>query len=632
MSVIQRRLPAGAEISGTGVHFRVWAPDHEEVAVVFESNGNGQSGQAIRLKPEKDGYFAGFVQGVGAGTLYRFGLTSTGRLYPDPASRFQPQGPHGPSEIIDPSKFEWTDEDWRGLSLKGQVLYEMHIGTFTQEGSYTAATAELPELKRIGITAIELMPLAEFAGEFGWGYDGVDLYAPTRLYGRPDDLRAFINRAHELGIGVILDVVYNHFGPDGNYLLNFAKDYVSERYPNDWGDAINFDGRNSTAVREFFINNAGYWIEEFHFDGLRLDATQQMFDESPKHILAEIAQRVRNAAGNKSTLLVGENEPQDVRLIRPIEQGGFGLDCLWNDDLHHSAMVALTGKNEAYYADYLGTPQELLSATKYGYLYQGQWYRWQSKRRGTASLRTDPARMVTFIQNHDQIANSGKGLRADKLTAPGRYKAMSALLLLSPSTPMLFQGQEFAASTPFNYFADHNPELAQLVAKGRREFVAQFRSIDTEAMLPCLPLPHERRTFEACKLHFEERERNAELYLLTQELLRLRREDITFSRQEGGQIDGAILADEALVIRFFGKTRMEDRLLLVNLGRDLQLMPCPEPLLAPPSGCMWKQILSTEEPRFGGCGAPSAYDEGKWYITAHSAIALKAMEESRRGS
>ena len=625
MSVIQRRLPIGAEISQAGVDFRVWAPNCSKVCVVIEQ---AETSKSVELSGEKGGYFSGIVEGIGAGTLYRFALDDDSNLYPDPASRFQPSGPHGPSQVIDPSKFKWTDQSWQGVSLKGQVLYEMHIGTFTQQGTYRAAAAELKELARIGITCIELMPVADFAGKFGWGYDGVDLYAPTRLYGSPDDLRFFINEAHSAGIGVILDVVYNHLGPDGNYLLKFAKDFVTERYDNEWGDALNFDGENSKSVREFFVNNAGYWIDEFHFDGLRLDATQQIFDGSEKHLIAEIAERVRHSAGGRSTLLVGENEPQDVKLIKPTHIGGYGLDCLWNDDLHHSAMVALTGKNEAYYMDYMGTPQELLSATKYGYLYQGQFYKWHKKRRGTASLRTEPARMVTFIQNHDQIANSGKGLRADKLTTQGRYKAMMSLILLGPGTPMLFQGQEFAASTPFNYFADHNEELAKLVAQGRTEFLTQFRSVNTQSMQDCLPLPHHQRTFEACKLDFSEREKHAPLYDLTEQLLKLRKEDPTFARQERGGLDGAIMADEALVLRFFGENERLDRLMLINLGRDLEFEPCPEPLLAPPEGCVWKDVLSTEEPRFGGCGAPSAYNDGRWYLTAHSAIVLEAIEES----
>src|SRR5262249_47564714 len=288
-----------------------------------------------------------------------------GNRLPDPASRYQPEGPHGPSQIVDPTAFRWTDKAWPGVELAGQVIYEMHIGTFTREGTWRAAQAEFPELKAAGITVIEVMPVAEFAGTFGWGYDGVDLFAPTRLYGEPDDFRRFVDAAHSVGLAVILDVVYNHIGPDGNYLKQFSPAYFTDRYKNEWGEALNFDGDDAGPVREFFVANAGYWIEEFHLDGLRLDATQQIFDRSPDHILAAIGRRVRAAAGGRTTLVVAENEAQHVKLARPAEQGGYGLDMLWNDDYHHSALAALTGHNEAYYGDFQGTSQELLSAAKW---------------------------------------------------------------------------------------------------------------------------------------------------------------------------------------------------------------------------------------------------------------------------
>ncbi|HEV3496357.1 MAG TPA: malto-oligosyltrehalose trehalohydrolase, partial [Actinomycetes bacterium] len=471
-----RRYPVGAELSPDGgVHFRVWAPVRRKVEVVF-GEPPGDDGIA-ELAPEGDGYFSGLVADAGAGTRYRFCLDGEDYLYPDPASRFQPEGPHGPSQVVDPWAYRWSDMDWKGAALPGQVLYEMHIGTFTREGTWAAAERELPELAAVGITCLEVMPVADFPGRFGWGYDGVNLFAPTRLYGDPDDFRRFVDRAHQLGLAVILDVVYNHLGPDGNYLKAFAPAYFTNKYKTEWGEPINFDGPDSGPVRDYFASNAAYWIDEYHLDGLRLDATQNIYDDTPdpaKHILAEIGRRVRAAAGGRSTLIVNENEPQHPRLARPLDRGGIGLDALWNDDFHHSAMVALTGRNQAYYTDYLGTAQEFVSAVKYGYLYQGQWYSWQGKRRGQPGLDIAPAAFVTFIQNHDQIANSGRGLRAHQLTSPGRYRAMTALMLLAPGTPMLFQGQEFAASAPFLYFADHKPDLAKLVHRGRREFLSQF--------------------------------------------------------------------------------------------------------------------------------------------------------------
>ena len=373
---MNRRLPIGAELIPTGgVHFRVWAPERNRVEVVGQGQGGPEA--AGRLEREADGYFSGSIENVGEGFRYRFRLDDTAGLYPDPASRFQPEGPHGPSQVVDPERFSWTDGEWQGIALRGQIVYELHVGTFTPEGTWRAAARELKELADLGITVIEMMPIADFTGRFGWGYDGVDLFAPTRLYGGPGDLRHFVNEAHRLGVAVILDVVYNHLGPDGNYLRQFAVDYFTDRYVTDWGEAINYDGPNSGPVREFFTANAGYWIAEYHFDGLRLDATQQIYDQSADHILKSIAQAVRQAAPERKTIVVAENEPQETRLARTAEQGGFGIDALWNDDFHHSARVALTGHKEAYYIDYLGTPQEFISAVKYGYLYQGQYYTWQ---------------------------------------------------------------------------------------------------------------------------------------------------------------------------------------------------------------------------------------------------------------
>ncbi|HST19646.1 MAG TPA: alpha-amylase family glycosyl hydrolase, partial [Blastocatellia bacterium] len=342
-----RRLPVGAEaLPEGGAHFRVWAPRRKNVKVIIEAQG-GREQQVIELGSEPDGYFSGTANAANDGALYRFKLDTDEKLYPDPASRFQPDGPHGPSQIIDPSRFEWTNTDWPGVRLKGQVIYEMHIGTFTREGTWESASRELEELARVGITIIEVMPLHEFPGSFGWGYDGVDLFAPSHLYGTADDFRRFVDRAHAFQIGVILDVVYNHFGPDGNYLRQFSEDYFTDKHITDWGEAINFYAENSAPVREFVIANAGYWIDEFHLDGLRLDATQNMYDESGEHVLAALTQRARAAAGNRTIIVIGENEPQHTILIRPPEQGGYGIDALWNDDLHHSAMVALTGRNEA---------------------------------------------------------------------------------------------------------------------------------------------------------------------------------------------------------------------------------------------------------------------------------------------
>ncbi|MEJ7607213.1 MAG: alpha-amylase family glycosyl hydrolase [Bryobacteraceae bacterium] len=408
---IVRRFPVGAELQASGgTHFRVWAPSRKSVEVAVAD-------RHCPLQKDSDGYFSGYVERAKAGTEYKFRLDRADS-YPDPASRYQPEGPHGPSEIVDPHLYLWSDESWQGLPLQGQVFYEMHIGTFTREGSWRAATGQLRELASLGVTVIEVMPAADFTGSFGWGYDGVNLYAPSHLYGRPDDMRAFVDRAHALGLGVILDVVYNHFGSDGNYIGQYSRSYFSGRYKTDWGEAISFDEPDSGPVREYFKANAAYWIDEFHLDGLRLDATQNVYDRWSPHILAEITDQVRVAAKGRRTIVIAENETQLVKLVRPRIAGGFGMDGLWNDDFHHSALVALTGHNDAYYSDYKGTPQEFISAMKYGYLYQGQWYKWQKQCRGTSSRGVLPAAFITFIENHDQIANSATGQRVHQLTSP----------------------------------------------------------------------------------------------------------------------------------------------------------------------------------------------------------------------
>jgi maltooligosyltrehalose trehalohydrolase len=615
-----RRLPVGAEVlPGGAVHFRVWAPRRRKVEVVLE--GGAAEPAAVALQPEANGYFAGQTPLARAGTLYRFQLDGGPELFPDPASRFQPQGPHGPSQVIDPAAFAWTDTGWKGVGREGQVVYEMHVGTFTRPGTWEAAGRELGELADLGITVLEVMPVAEFPGRFGWGYDGVDLFAPTRLYGTPDDFRRFVDRAHAAGLGVILDVVYNHVGPDGNYLEQFSEDYFTDRYPNEWGEAINFDGEHSGPVREFFVANAGYWVDEFHLDGLRLDATQQVFDGSPEHVLAAVARRVRDAARGRATFLVAENEPQHAKLVLPPERGGYGLDALWNDDFHHSALVLLSGHNEAYYTDYRGDPQEFISAVKWGYLYQGQRHKWQKKRRGAPALDVPPAAFVTYIQNHDQIANSARGYRCHLLASPGCCRAMTALLLLGPGTPMLFQGQEFAASAPFYFFADHKPELAALVCKGRAHFLAQFPSIAVPEVQACLPDPADPATFERCKLDFSERQTHPEAAALHRDLLRLRKTDPVFAAPRPRGLDGAVLGPEAFVLRYFGG-EAGDRLLLVNFGRDLPLDPAPQPLLAPPEGETWRVIWSSEDFAYGGHGTPPVETEEGWRLPGHAAVVL----------
>ncbi|MBV8199624.1 MAG: DUF3459 domain-containing protein, partial [Acidobacteria bacterium] len=442
------------------------------------------------------------------------------------------------------------------------------------------AARRLAGLALLGVTMLEVMPVAEFSGRFGWGYDGVDLFAPTRLYGEPDDFRRFVDRAHELGLAVILDVVYNHCGPDGNFLEQFAPAYFTDLHANDWGRAIHFYG--APEVRELFIANAAYWIDEYHLDGLRLDATQDIHDRpgprpggepgapgrpegfgragsGNEHILAAIGRAARQAAAalppGRSVVLVAESEPQDSRLVRPLAEGGYGLDAIWCDDFHHSALVALTGRSEAYYSDYRGSPGELVAAAKFGPLYQGQRYRWQQKRRGTPARGLPRSAFVFYLENHDLVANSARGERLHRLASPGCHRALTALLLLGPATPLLFQGQERAAAAPFVFFADHHPELAAAVRRGRRQFLAQFPSLAEPAVQAAIPDPAAPETFALCQLDRDDEggagEQAAAALALHRDLLRLRREDPVFRLQAAAGIDGAVLGPAALVLRWF---------------------------------------------------------------------------------
>ncbi len=626
----QRRYPIGVEVFHLGdgpsrVHARVWAPVCDRVEFVVEDDVSHQ------LTAEGVGYFSGEVDGIGAGTAYRLRLNGED-IFPDPASRYQPGGPHGPSMVVDPGAYEWGDAEWRGVSTSGQVIYELHVGTFTEAGTFRGAIERLPDLVDIGVTLIELMPVGDFPGNFGWGYDGVNLFAPCRLYGTPDDMRAFVDAAHGLELGVILDVVYNHFGPDGNYLTRFAPRFFSGQ-PTEWGDAINFDGPDAAPVREYFITNARYWIEEFHLDGLRLDATQQIFDTSERHILTDVTATVREAARGKGTFVVAENEPQNARLLAPCDVGGCEVDALWNDDFQHAANVAATGRDEAYYSGYRGAAQEFVSAAKYGFLYQGQFFAWQGRRRGTPALDFEPTRFVAFLQNHDQVANSAAGGRLHRETSPGRYRALTALLLLLPQTPMLFQGQEFGASSPFLYFADHRPELSALVRAGRRTFMAQFPSTVAADSERHQQDPSDAWAFVCSKLDWSERRTHREHVALHRDLLKLRRCDPVLAAPRPRGVDGAVLASHAFVLRFFGGAG-GDRLLIVNLGSRLHAEPLAEPLMAPPVGAdgvvrPWRTVFSTESGVYGGWGTPrlETIPDG-WWIPAESAVLLAPSDDT----
>ncbi|MFO0985522.1 MAG: malto-oligosyltrehalose trehalohydrolase [Planctomycetota bacterium] len=611
-------LPVGAEVTPEGVRFRVWAPRRRQVEVMLDGRA------PVTLVQEDGGYFSGDAHGARAGARYRFRLDGAD-AFPDPASRSQPDGPHGPSQVIDPDRFHWHDERWPGLGAAGHILYELHVGTFTAAGTWSAAAAELAALARLGITVIEMMPVHQFPGRFGWGYDGVGLFAPSHQYGSPDDLRRFIDAAHQLGLGVILDVVYNHCGPDGNYWAQYADSYFTDKYRTDWGAAINYDGPHSAPVRELIIANAGYWIQEFHFDGLRLDATQDIHDASPRHVLGELVAHARACGAPRQLWIVAENEPQDRRLLQPIAAGGHGVDAMWSDDFHHTAMVALTGQREAYYSDYRGTPQEIVSALKWGCLYQGQYYSWQNAARGTPFLDVAREATIAFLENHDQVANTLRGERLHQIAGNSLYRTMMTALMLGPGTPMLFQGQEFGSAAPFLFFADHHRQLAARVRAGRGEFLKQFRSLSSPSSQELLHDPADPQVFARCKLDRQAPGHEPALAFMT-DLIALRRADPAFRSATRSGLDGAVLSEHALALRYFMPYRL-DRLLVVNLGRELRLRTMPEPLLAPPLDARWHLRFASEDVRYHGRGIVAIETSAGWCVPGQSAALLVAMPD-----
>ena len=602
-------------------HFRVWAPDAQEVAVIFDH----ASAEPLALQRADDGYFSGSLRSPPA-LLYRYRVDARGP-WPDPCSRYQPQGVHGPSQLVDAAAFAWTDSQWRGTRLRGQILYELHIGTFTPEGTFDAAAGKLEYLRDLGITMLEIMPIGECPGRWNWGYDGVQLYAPYHVYGEPDSFRRFIDRAHALGIAIILDVVYNHLGPDGNYLKCFSAHYFSDRYKTDWGEALNFDGEHSRPVRDFIIDNACYWIREFHLDGFRLDATQSIFDSSQPHILAELVQRARAAALPRDIVFIAENEQQRGEHLLPMDQGGFDIDAMWNDDFHHAARVALTGSRDGYFRDYTGRAQEFVSCIRRGFLYQGQWYAWQAQGRGSPLAAGRAAACVHFVQNHDQVGNTFVGTRIHGACAPARYRALLAVTLLAPQTPLLFMGQEFAATTPFKFFADHHEDLGRLVHGGRRIFMAQFRAYADPQVQALICDPRAPESFLDSRLDWSQVHSHAHALQLHRDLIQLRRNDPVISRQDLTAFDAATLREHAFVLRWFDADA-GDRLLVVNLDRDLIGESFAEPLLAPPSDREWIMAWSSETPAYGGFGTGAVVENGgrgAWRIQAQSATLLTAQ-------
>jgi malto-oligosyltrehalose trehalohydrolase len=517
-------MPFGAEIVDAGaVRFRLWAPAIKQVAIAFE-DGQGE----FPLLRANDGWHELVTPQAYGGTRYRFVLPDGTRV-PDPASRYQPEDAHGPSEVVDPVSYVWADSEWHGRPWSQAVLYELHIGTFTEEGTFRAAIDKLDHLAALGVTALQIMPVADFSGRFNWGYDGVLLYAPDSCYGRPEDLKALVDAAHNRGIMVLLDVVYNHFGPDGNYLPLYAPQTFTERHKTPWGDAINYDSDASHQVRQFVIHNALYWLEEFNLDGLRFDAVHQIKDDSTEHLLDEIARRVRAKDLGKPIHLVLENEKNEAfRLQRDGHGQPKGFTAQWNDDIHHVLHTAATSENHAYYKDFVEDSEKLGRALAEGFAFQGQRMESLGCDRGEPSAHLPPTAFVAFMQNHDQVGNRAFGDRISSITTPEAVHAIAAVYLLLPQTPMLFMGEEWGTRRPFPFFCDFPGELGQLVREGRREEFANLPEFQDAGQRAQIPDPGADATFFSGKLDWQEREKAEHAQWLDwyKRILQVRREQI----------------------------------------------------------------------------------------------------------
>lgn len=586
------KLPIGAQPHADGTTFRVWAPVAKSVEVVLT-----ETGQHYTLNPEPDGYFSRDIPGVTPGTRYAYRIDHAA-LRPDPASRAQPRGVHGPSMIVDPGAFAWSDHHWHGLAIEDLIIYELHVGAATPAGTFEALIEQLDHLVELGVTAIELMPVAEFPGERNWGYDGVNLFAPTHSYGGAQGLYRLVDAAHARGLAVLLDVVYNHLGPDGNYLREFSPYYFTDQHTTPWGDAIDVDGLHARPVRDFFIANALYWAHEYHIDGLRLDAVHAIIDTSPTHLIAELASTLRSSLPpERQFLLIAEHDANDPMVIRrpdpTLARAAWGLDGIWSDDFHHQVRVALTGERDGYYADYSGTAQDLAATISQNWFFHGQLSPHLGRVRGVPAADLAPAHFIYCIQNHDQVGNRALGDRLNHVIPLDAYRAASALLILIPQTPLLWMGQEWAASTPFLFFTDHNPELGRAVTEGRRREFARFTAFSKQV----IPDPQALETFTQTKLRWEERSQgeHASVLLLYQDLLSLRRSH-PMLRQRTHCATRAI-GDRTISLHYHGPGSTE-LLVIVSLGGVTKFD------LMTTGRSDWRLLLDSESSTYGGRDTP----------------------------
>jgi maltooligosyltrehalose trehalohydrolase len=580
-------------------HFRIWAPEADCVEVVLDQN------RSRPLLRRPDGTFTGAWTGLRAGERYWYRVNGRGP-YPDPASRAQPLGVHGPSQLVDPRNYRWRDDGWKNRAFHKAIIYELHVGTFTPEGTFAAAAQKLPILRDLGITAVELMPLADFAGCRNWGYDGVAFYAPAHVYGTPDDLRAFVDAAHALDIAVLLDVVYNHLGPDGAYHTSFAAEWLTPGGP--WGAAINLRGEAGRMVSTTLIDNALYWLHEFHIDGLRLDATHALADEEERPFLRELVATLRERAP-RATWIIAEDERNERRLLRPLDEGGCGLDAVWADDFHHQVRRHLTGERDGYYQDYEGTTEAIAQTIQHGWFYQGQHSAHKGASRGTPTMGAAAAQFVVCLQNHDQVGNRAFGDRLHHAIDLASWRAASVLLFIVPETPLLFMGQEWAASTPFRYFTDHADALGKAVSEGRRREFAHFTNYQDDAA--AIPDPQALDTFTDSRLDWSERDQGSHqaIWRLYQDVIGLRRTSLPSPATLADCKARALDADTLVVQR-----HMTDAGTLVGI---IRLRGAGRVTLAKPPASAVDVLLSTEDVAYALDSQPVCVSSDASTITVH---------------
>ncbi len=583
----------GAELVSSGVRYRTWCK-HEAVAAVIV-DGQKNILRTIPLQAEGGGYYSAIDIAGAAGDLYRYRFGES-QAWPDPASRWQPHGVHGPSMVVDPHVFPWRDDGWVAPPYSELIIYELHIGTFTDDGTFRGAIAQLDQLIDLGVNAIELMPIADFPGARNWGYDGVALYAPSRAYGHPDDLRALVDAAHVRGLAVILDMVYNHMGPDGNYLGVYHSGYFNPEHQTPWGAGLHFEAE---AVREFFAENATYWMREFHIDGFRLDATHAIQDFSERHILAEIAARVHSEGG----FVMAEDDRNEPALLRSQNDGGLGFDGAWSDDFHHVIRVMLTQQREGYYGDFAGTADELAETLQHGWLYRGQRTRTDGHPRGRESSALAPEQFVYCISNHDQVGNRAFGERLGHVIHPAAYRAASALICLVPYTPMLFMGQEWNASSPFQFFTDHNPELGHLITEGRRREFRHFAAFREPELIETIPDPQAENTFVNSKLRWDEarQPQHVGVLRLYREFLHLRKTHPAFADRSRTNWRVEQTSDGIILLMAGIKSASSCVVAIDLVGGHAR----PDLSGVDIHSSQWKPCLSSNETRFGGDSARS---------------------------